>query len=79
MIGESPVNLECELVEIHAYGDEGGAGHLVVGRVVLMHIDPALRDPADGRVLPERLHAVGRMGGSLWCRTRDTFPLERPS
>jgi flavin reductase (DIM6/NTAB) family NADH-FMN oxidoreductase RutF len=79
LVAESPVGLECTLEEIHTYGEEGGAGSLVVGRVLLMHIDPALRDPADGRVLPERLRAVGRMGGSLWCRTLDTFALERPS
>jgi len=78
LVAESPVGLECTLEEIRTYGETGGAGSLVVGRVVLMHIDPALRDPSDGRVLPERLRAVGRMGGSLWCRTHDTFPLERP-
>jgi flavin reductase (DIM6/NTAB) family NADH-FMN oxidoreductase RutF len=79
LVAESPVGLECTLEEIRTYGETGGAGSLVVGRVVLMHIDPAVRDPADGRVVPERLRAVGRMGGSLWCRTRDTFALERPS
>ena len=79
LVAESPVALECTLEEIRTYGDEGGAGSLVVGRVVLMHVEPGVRDPVDGRVLPELLRAVGRMGGSLWCRTRDTFPLERPS
>jgi flavin reductase (DIM6/NTAB) family NADH-FMN oxidoreductase RutF len=79
LVAESPVGLECTLEEIRSYGDEGGAGSLVVGRVVLIHLDPALRNPADGSVRPERLRAVGRMGGSLWCRTQDTFPLERPS
>jgi flavin reductase (DIM6/NTAB) family NADH-FMN oxidoreductase RutF len=78
LVAESPVGLECMLEEIRTYGESGGAGSLVVGRVVLMHIDPQFRDPSDGRVLPERLHAVGRMGGSLWCRTLDTFPLKRP-
>jgi flavin reductase (DIM6/NTAB) family NADH-FMN oxidoreductase RutF len=78
LVAESPVGLECLVEEIRTYGEEGGAGSLVVGRVVLMQLDPAVRD-ADGRVLPERLRAVGRMGGSMWCRTRDTFPLERPS
>jgi flavin reductase (DIM6/NTAB) family NADH-FMN oxidoreductase RutF len=78
LVAESPVGLECTVEEIRSYGDAGGAGSLVVGRVVLMHLDPALRDPISGRVLPERLRAVGRMGGSLWCRTLDTFPLERP-
>ena len=78
LVAESPVGLECTLEEIRTYGEEGGAGSLVVGRVVLIHLDPALRDPSDGRVVAERLRAVGRMGGSLWCRTKDTFPLERP-
>jgi flavin reductase (DIM6/NTAB) family NADH-FMN oxidoreductase RutF len=79
LVGESPVALECMLEEIRSYGAEGGAGSLVVGRVVLMHLDAAVRDPASGRVVAERLRAVGRMGGSLWCRTLDTFTLERPS
>jgi flavin reductase (DIM6/NTAB) family NADH-FMN oxidoreductase RutF len=76
LVAESPVGLECVLEEIRSYGEEGGAGSLVVGRVVLMHIDEALR--VDGRIVAERLRAVGRMGGSLWCRTLDTFPLDRP-
>jgi flavin reductase (DIM6/NTAB) family NADH-FMN oxidoreductase RutF len=79
LVAESPVGLECTLEEIRSYGEAGGAGSLVVGRVLLIHVDSALRDPVDGRVLPERLRAVGRLGGSLWCRTRDTFPLKRPS
>jgi flavin reductase (DIM6/NTAB) family NADH-FMN oxidoreductase RutF len=79
LVAESPVGLECVVEEIRSYGDEGGAGSLVVGRVVIMHIDPAVRSPEDGRVLPDRLRAVARLGGSLWCRTRDTFVLRRPS
>ena len=77
LVAESPVNMECEVVEIRTYGSEGGAGALVVARVVLMHLEEAMRDD-EGRVLPERLRAVGRMGGSLWVRTGDTFELERP-
>jgi flavin reductase (DIM6/NTAB) family NADH-FMN oxidoreductase RutF len=79
LVVESPVGLECTLEEVRTYGDSGGSGSLVVGRVVLMHVDPALRDAGDGRVLPERLRAVGRMGGSSWCRTLDTFTLDRPT
>lgn len=77
LIAESPVNLECELVEIRTYGEEGGAGNLVVGRVILMHVDPAVVD-GDGRISSDLLHAVGRMGGSEWIRTRDTLAMPRP-
>jgi flavin reductase (DIM6/NTAB) family NADH-FMN oxidoreductase RutF len=77
LIAESPVNMECELVELHHYGESGGAGSLVVARLVLMHLDPAVRD-ADGAVAPELLRAVGRMGQDYWVRTRETFPMKRP-
>lgn len=76
-VQESPVNLECELVEIRSYGVEGGAGNLVVGRILLMHIADQVLD-AKGAVDPERLQAVGRMGGEAWCRTTDRFELPRP-
>ena len=54
-----------------------GAGHLVVGRVILLHIDPAVVG-ADGHVEAASLRAVGRMGTDLWVRSRDTFPMPRP-
>jgi flavin reductase (DIM6/NTAB) family NADH-FMN oxidoreductase RutF len=77
LIAESPVNMECELVEIRSYGDGPGGGNLVVGRIVLLHLDPDLLD-AQGHVLSERLRAVGRMGGELWVDTHGTFPMPRP-
>ena len=77
LVAESPVNLECELVEIRRYGDGPGAGNLVVARIVLIHMDPGLLD-AEGRIQVDALRPVGRMGGSLWVRARDTFVLPRP-
>jgi len=76
-IAESPVNMECELVEIRSYGGGPGGGNLVVGRIVLLHFDADLLDPA-GRVPPDRLCAVGRMGGELWVDTHGTFRMPRP-
>ena len=63
--------------EIRSYGEEGGAGHLIVARILLVHVDPAVTG-ADGHIAPDLLRAVGRMGGNLWVRTRDTFPMPRP-
>ena len=77
LIAESPVNMECELVEIRTYGERPGAGNLVVGKIVLLHLDANLLDPR-GHVLPEHLRAVGRMGGDLWVNTHGTFPMPRP-
>ena len=77
LVAESKVNMECELVEVRRYGDGPGAGCLVVARIVLIHVDPGVLD-GDGRVRVEALRPVGRMGGSLWVRAVDTFPLPRP-
>ncbi len=77
-VAESPVAMECELVEVRTYGEAGGAGNLVVGRILLLHIDEAVTDEA-GRVLAERLRAVGRMGGEEWVRAAETFRLTRPA
>lgn len=77
LVAEAPVNLECELVEVREYGDGPGAGSLVVGRVVRLHIRESLLD-GEGRVAGGRLRAVGRMGGEEWVRTLDTFVLPRP-
>lgn len=77
-VAESPVAMECELVEVRTYGEVGGAGNLVVGKILLVHLEESLMD-AQGRVLPGRLRAVGRMGGEEWVRAADTFSITRPS
>jgi len=77
LVVESPVNMECRLAEIRSYGEGGGAGSLIVGRVVLVHVAERVR-AADGRIDPELLRAVGRMGGEEWVRTRDRLTLPRP-
>jgi flavin reductase (DIM6/NTAB) family NADH-FMN oxidoreductase RutF len=77
LVAESPVNIECRLVEVRTYGTGPGAGSLVVGAIEVVHLRPDLLDER-GHVAPDRLRAVGRMGGELWVRTRETFALPRP-
>ncbi len=76
LVKESPVNIECRLLEIRSYGSEGGAGHLIVGEIRLIHIDEAVIN--DGKIDPALLQAVGRMGGEDWCTTSDRFDFPRP-
>ena len=73
---ESPVNMECRLVQIVDVGREPLGGSLVLGEVVRFHIDPAIMD--DFRIDPEKLRAIGRMGGTGYTRTRDRFDMIRP-
>jgi hypothetical protein len=65
------------VAEIRTYGSACGAGNLGAGEVLVLHLESSLLD-GDGRVLPQRLKAVGRMGGRMWVRTQDNFTPRRP-
>jgi flavin reductase (DIM6/NTAB) family NADH-FMN oxidoreductase RutF len=74
---ESPINMECKLLQVVNFGTEVGAGSLVLGEVVQMHV----RDDVyfDGKIDPDMLRAVARMAGSFYATTRDRFELVRPT
>ena len=73
---ESPVNFECERYEIVHIGPEGaGGGSLVIGRVVLLHVDESIL--TNGKVDYERYHPVGRLGGMDYAKMRDRFVMVR--
>lgn len=75
MVGESPANLECRVVNVIAIGDEG-TSTMVVGEVVAMHV---AEDVLDGTGIDhDALRAVGRMAGNTYIRTRDRFDIPRP-
>jgi flavin reductase (DIM6/NTAB) family NADH-FMN oxidoreductase RutF len=77
-VAEAPAALECRVMQILELGSaDRASNNLVLAWVVRIHI----RDDAiNGCVpLPDRLDLVGRMGGDLWCTTRDRFVLPRPA
>jgi flavin reductase (DIM6/NTAB) family NADH-FMN oxidoreductase RutF len=60
-----------------AVGEGPIAANLVVGEVLLIHIDEAVLDPS-GRVDPRKLRTIARLGGNYYCRSTDLFEMERP-
>lgn len=76
-VAESPVAMECRLLQLVELGNQPGGGTLVLGQVVRVHVADEVYDR--GRIDPVKLQAVGRMAGAAYVRTRDTFDLERPS
>ena len=75
-VAESPVNMECRLVQVVPIGD-GTHGHgLVIGEIVLMHVRD---DIINGhRIDHQKLKPTGRLAGSMYCYTADTFEMLRP-
>jgi flavin reductase (DIM6/NTAB) family NADH-FMN oxidoreductase RutF len=75
-IAESPVAMECELIQIVDLGTNTG---LVLGLVLAMHIrDDAVIDAARHYIDTPKLKLIGRMHGSGWyARTSDLFHMTR--
>ncbi|MBC6400381.1 MAG: flavin reductase family protein [Ekhidna sp.] len=64
---EAPVSFECKVQEVKSLGKEGGAGQLVICEVLLIHLDEKILDE-NGRINPNKLNAVGRMGGDWYVK-----------
>ena len=75
-VAESHVHMECRLRLIYEVSGVAGGGNLVLGDVVRFHVDDRYVDRF--RIDPDRLRAIGRMGGATYARTMDRFDLVRP-
>jgi flavin reductase (DIM6/NTAB) family NADH-FMN oxidoreductase RutF len=75
-IAQSPVSMECELLQIVELGTESA---LVLGRVLAMHVrDDAVIDAEKHYIDTPALNLVGRMHGAGWyARTSDLFQIDR--
>jgi len=73
---EARVNMECKVMQIVPISDKPLGGTVVLGHVVRFHVDDAIVE--DFRIDPDKLQAVGRMGGNEYSRTRDRFEMIRP-
>lgn len=74
-VGESPVQFECKVLQVIETGHEGFAGNLVISEMVKMHIDPGILTET-GKIDPDKIDLVGRMGGNYYCRASGGAVLE---
>jgi flavin reductase (DIM6/NTAB) family NADH-FMN oxidoreductase RutF len=79
-VAESKVQMECRLLQIVHVSDKPGGGILVLGEVLRFHVLESLFDDPKGgyKIDPDKLLAIGRMGGPTYTRTRDRFNMQRP-
>lgn len=75
-VAESPVNMECRLNQIVNLGDEHSGHGLVIGTIVMMHVRDDLIN--GHRINHHLMKPTGRLAGSMYCHTADTFELVRP-
>jgi flavin reductase (DIM6/NTAB) family NADH-FMN oxidoreductase RutF len=76
-VKESPFHMECKLHTTIAVGNGGaGSSTLVLGEVVKFHVyKPAYQN---GKILPEELKPLSRLGGTSYGTLGDLFDLDRP-
>ena len=69
-LADAPFALECKLRQIVPVGTGPISANLIIGDIVMMHIDPAILGK-DGKVDPMLLRSVARLGGEHWCHSAD--------
>jgi flavin reductase (DIM6/NTAB) family NADH-FMN oxidoreductase RutF len=79
-VKESPVQMECKVLEVKPLGTEGGAGNLVIAEVILMHINKNLLDDK-GKIDQRKMDVVARLGGNWYARinSENIFEVEKPN
>ena len=66
-VGESPAAMECIVQDIITLGDGGGAGHLIICKIVRMHIAKEVLGERN-RIDPHKMDLMGRMGRAHYVR-----------
>ena len=77
-VAESPVHLECKLLQIVPVGDGPLSANICIGEVLCFHV---ARDHllADGTVDGRKIDLVARLGADDYATMRDRFTLPKPN
>lgn len=73
-VAESPISMECRLLQIVKVGDP--ATSIILGEVVMLHADEQIL--TEGLPDPRKLDPVARLGGTLYSTVGEIIDLPRP-
>ena len=76
-VEESPISFECVVDKIIELGKDGGAGNLIISKIVHIHINNKYLDN-NGSLDTKKLDLVGRMGASWYTRVIEESLFEIP-
>lgn len=76
-VAESPAAFECKVEQVIKTGDQGGAGNLVVCRILCVHFHDSVVQP-DGKIDQIKMDLVGRMGYEYYCHANAQSIFEVP-
>ncbi len=76
-VSESPVSFECVVDKIIELGDQGGAGNLIISRIVYVHINDKYLGN-NWELDTQEMDLVARMGGNWYTRVSKESLFEIP-
>ena len=74
-VAASPVCFECQSTQLIPIGEGPSGSTVVFGRILLIQINDRVLDEA-GKIDPQKLDTIGRLGGRSYCRTTDRFEMK---
>ncbi|HEX4887206.1 MAG TPA: flavin reductase family protein [Luteibaculaceae bacterium] len=79
-VSESPVQFECAVDQVIPLGDQGGAGNLVVCRILAMHIQDHVLSSDQKSIDQNKIKLVARLGGNWYSKGYGDalFEVEKP-
>jgi len=79
-VKESPVQMECKVIEVKHLGTEGGAGNLIICEIMIMHIKENILGK-NGMIDQQKLNHIARLGGNWYAKisTENLFEVEKPN
>ena len=78
-VAESPFIMECKLIEIIELGGKPASGNLILGEVVMFHVDKNILN-IDGTIDPLKISHVGRSGGPWYTNVnKSLFKIHKPT
>lgn len=79
-VKESPIQMECKVLEVKHMGTEGGAGNLIICEIMLMHINEKILDK-NGKIDQLKINHVARLGGNWYAKisAENLFEVEKPN
>lgn len=78
-VKESPVQMECKVLEVKELGKSGGAGNLVICEIIRIHINENVLNE-NQQIDTKKIDLVARMGDNWYVRANGDalFEVEKP-
>jgi flavin reductase (DIM6/NTAB) family NADH-FMN oxidoreductase RutF len=79
-VAESPIHLECELIQVVQVGNPApGSGNVVIGRVMYAHVAEEAWNGERHHIDIGKIKQVSRLAGNNYAPVREVFSLKRPA